>query len=159
MRRSLCTLLMGLSLFCFAAGTGRAFPALPVMTSEPDLVQVFDVQEERVVSRLGMTPEIREAAARWLQDVRGVSPCFEIGTKSGIVIRIPLQPSLTVTPVPGVSLRCRELYALIPAKSVQEESPLLLAFSEEGRTYAFECNRSVLEPFLIRYGLEKEFTR
>ncbi|ALS23805.1 MULTISPECIES: hypothetical protein [Paenibacillus] len=122
--------------------------------SVPAPVLIYDVKQDKVVQAIPNTAELRQEASDWFQRVGGLSGRFSVGANSGIVIRVPFQPPLPVTKA-GLSFQCKELFVILPSHE-EKESPQLLAFSTEDKTFVFECSYQVFEPFLKKYNIAFE---
>lgn len=114
-------------------------------------VLIYDVRQDKVTQSIPNTAELRQDAANWFQRVGGLSGRFSVGANSGIVIRVPFQPPLPVTKA-GLTFQCKELFAILPSHE-EKESPQLLAFSAEDKTFVFECSYKEFEPFLKKYNI------
>ncbi|MFC6231510.1 hypothetical protein ACFQI7_27195 [Paenibacillus allorhizosphaerae] len=113
-------------------------------------VLIYDVRQEKVVGAIPNSAAIRQEAEGWLKQAKTISPKAKIGYDTGIIIRIPFEPALSVSQA-GLSFQCRDLFLIIPSE--KKQNPQLLAFSTEDQTYIYEGNLKTIKPFLEKYDL------
>lgn len=101
------------------------------------LVERFDVKKGEVTERSPVTPEIRQEAERLIQAMGGHAGTFRVDPKDGIVLRIPLQPSLEIRK-PGFYALSTEVFLFLP----EGVAPYVLVFSEENEPRLFALGQS-----------------
>lgn len=100
-------------------------------------VERFDVKKGQVTARAPVTEAIREEARKLVQSLGGQAETFRADPKDGIVLRIPLKPSLEVRK-PGFYAYATEVFLFLP----EETAPYMLVFSEENDPRIFALTES-----------------
>ncbi|MCR8842904.1 type IV secretion system protein VirB6 [Paenibacillus sp. SC116] len=124
--------------------TSVAAPAVsPEGASQPlPQVQLFDMQQERIVKTLPNTPAVQAEAAKWLQSVTGLSPQLNIGSKCGYIVRIALANPFQVK-LPRIDFQTNDVFLIY----CPDKKPLLLVFTPERKPFLLEFKHNV-QPFM-----------
>ncbi|OXM83373.1 hypothetical protein [Paenibacillus rigui] len=126
-----------------------------LQASEPDadtdapLVQLFDIQQERVLTTRPNSAALRSQVQRWIESAGQLSGRAKLEADDGIVIRIPLKPPLSVQ-LSWLSAKVAEVYLFLPPQ--HKERPYLLLLSHEGKPYVIDLD-VFPEHFLKEQGL------
>ncbi|MGZ9584096.1 type IV secretion system protein VirB6 [Paenibacillus marinisediminis] len=107
-------------------------------------VQLFDMQQERIIKTFKNDDFFQNAAKEWLMGVTGMSPQLTIGSNMGYIVRVPLMAPYTVK-LNNHSFETRDVFLVY----VPNRTPLLLLFSAERKTYLLETKANV-GPFMQR---------
>ncbi|TVX92945.1 type IV secretion system protein VirB6 [Paenibacillus agilis] len=153
--RKICTLLCAALLVVMPNAVGaiaehqhmtktRFAPATsPEQTSQPlPQVQLFDMQQERIVKTLPNTPAVQAEATKWLQSVTGLSPQLNIGSKCGYIVRIALANPFQVK-LPRIDFQTNDVFLIY----CPDKKPLLLVFTPERKPFLLEFKHNV-QPFM-----------
>ncbi|MCG7406672.1 type IV secretion system protein VirB6 [Paenibacillus sp. ACRRX] len=123
------------------------FQSVPVgaFTQNPQTlppIQVFDMEQERIVKSVSNEAKYQKSAQQWLQSVTGLSPQITIGKRPGYIVRIPLEKPFTVH-LANQQIDTSDVFLIYsPPKQ-----PLLLIFSADRKPYMLEIKADV-KPFM-----------
>lgn len=116
-------------------------------------VQIFDVQQERVITTRPNSSAFRGQVELWILAAQGLSSRSRLEADSGLVIRIPLQPPLSVDR-PWLTADIIEVYLFLSP----QKNPHLLLFSREGKPYVIDMKENP-KTFLKEHGLLRYLTK
>ncbi|MBD8497562.1 hypothetical protein [Paenibacillus arenosi] len=123
--------------------TQAAQTILPEQPTQPlPQVQLFDMQQERIVKTIPNTPAIQAEAAKWLQSVTGLSPQLNIGSKCGYIVRIALANPYQIK-LPRLEVQTKDVFLIY----CPDKQPLLLVFTPERKPFLLEFKHNV-QPFM-----------
>lgn len=137
--------LLAIALLLIAAGLGNPKPT----SAQPNQVEVFDVKAGKVVRQFPMAPDIRSNAERWIGSISGIVASVNPEPKEGIIIGIPLTPSLQVSNN-WVRDRAKVLFVFINRMNIRQ--PTLLLINEEDQPLLYQATVD-MSPFLEQYRL------
>jgi hypothetical protein len=98
----------------------------PVQGAEPKDVQVFDIAQGKIVKRVKNSPKIREEVKKSLQSIHELEVKFRVEPKDGVVLRIPMEPSVHVDNQ-WFHDNANEVFIIVP----RSEKPLMLLFTND----------------------------
>jgi|GEM_PF-6231623 len=124
-----------------------------LQTADPDadspLVQIFDVEQERVLTTRQNSSAFRHQVELWIEAAEQLSGRSRLETDSGLVVRIPLQPPLSLNRA-WLQADISEAYLFLDPKS--KALPFLLLISREGKPYVLDIKEQP-QNFLKEQGL------
>lgn len=120
---------------------------------EDSVLERFDVKKGEVTARVPLTAEIREEAALLVQSLGGQAGVFRVDPTDGIVLRVPLKPSLEISK-PGFYAFATEVFLFLP----EGVPPYILVFSEENEPRIFSLTQSPAR-LLQLCGWEKDASK
>lgn len=129
------------------AGVAGAFPAeadtgntAPPSKTPP--VQLFDMQQERIIKTIPNQEEYQAAAREWLQSVTGLAPQLTIDSRCGYIVRIPLEMPVEIK-LASTALKTKDVFLIY----CPDRDPLLLVFSEQRKPFLLRISSNV-KPFM-----------
>ncbi|WCF06159.1 type IV secretion system protein VirB6 [Paenibacillus thiaminolyticus] len=144
-RAAAAALLIGI--FAWTAAAAGAFPAefepgntAPSAKVPP--VQLFDMQQERIIKTIPNQEEHQAAAREWLQSVTGLAPQMTLDSRCGYIVRIPLEAPVEIKLPPG-PLKTKDVFLIY----CPDKDPLLLVFSEQRKPFLLRISSNV-KPFM-----------
>ncbi|CEG28784.1 hypothetical protein [Bacillus sp. B-jedd] len=115
-------------------------------------IEIFDIRKEKVVKTIESTPRVQWEVRKYLNGITSVFPKINPVPKEGFMIKVPLEPSVTVkTP----------LYEGPVSQTIivfsGQENPYLLLFDEKNRLLAFNFKGNADNLLkLLKYNPRKE---
>lgn len=128
-------------------GVSAAFPAefetgkTAPLTKVPP-VQLFDMQQERIMKTIPNQEEYQAAAREWLQSITGPAPQLTIDNRCGYIVRIPLKAPAEIK-LPSAALKTKDIFLIY----CPDKEPLLLVFSEQHKPFLLRISSNV-KPFM-----------
>ncbi|MBN3527558.1 type IV secretion system protein VirB6 [Paenibacillus apiarius] len=145
-RDALRLFLLSLFIFCLTVpGIASVASAWDPASDKGDIVpplQLFDMQQERIIKTLPNSEAYQTEAKKWLASVTGLAPQITIGHKCGYIIRIPLKDQTQVK-LPKVVLEVKDVFLIY----CPDKEPLLLIFSAERKPFLLQFTADV-KPFM-----------
>ncbi|BFH69240.1 hypothetical protein J27TS7_04580 [Paenibacillus dendritiformis] len=132
--------------FAWAGVTG-AFPAQfetgnTAPSTKVPPVQLFDMQQERIIKTIPNQEEHQAAAREWLQSVTGPAPQLTIDSRCGYIVRIPLEAPVAIK-LASAELKTKDIFLIY----CPDKDPLLLVFSEQRKPFLLRISANV-KPFM-----------
>jgi len=118
--------------------------ASPDPEQQVPAVQLFDMQQEKIVKTFKNDDYFQQSAKQWLSSITRLSPQLTIGSPTGYIVRIPLVKPYTIE-INQLKFDTKDVFLVY----VPNKPPLLLLFSSERKTYLFETKADV-RPFMQR---------
>lgn len=145
-RDTLRLFVLSLLIFCMTIpGIASVASAWDPTSEKGDAVpplQLFDMQQERIIKTLPNSETYQTEAKKWLGSVKGLAPQITIGHKCGYIIRVPLKDPAQVK-LPKVILEVKDVFLIY----CPDKEPLLLIFSTERKPFLLQFTADV-KPFM-----------
>jgi hypothetical protein len=110
----------------------------PVQAAEPKDVQVFDIAQGKIMKRVKNSPEIREEVENSLQSIHELVVKFRVEPKDGVVLRIPMEPSVKVDNQ-WFHDSVNEVFIIVP----RSEKPFMLLFTADKKSIILKFKHPV----------------
>lgn len=110
-------------------------------------VQVFDVEQGKVVQTVPNDKSFQKMAKSWIKSVTGLAPQITSDHSCTFVYRVPLAKPATVK-VDAISVTTQDLFVFY----CQENPPLLLVFDENRKPYLLLFKEDI-KPFIKKVGV------
>lgn len=111
-------------------------------------IEIFDVSEGKVVQHITNTPEIQQEIRKMLDTINGYDPKIQGNPENGIIIKIPVEPSVEVKNQ-WFNDWVSEILLFVSAA----EEPRILLFTDENRSIFVQFTHDV-QPFLSKIGYD-----
>ncbi|SDJ85963.1 hypothetical protein SAMN04487909_13054 [Aneurinibacillus migulanus] len=111
-------------------------------------VEVFDVSKRKVVKTIPNTDQIQKEVRLCIKSIHELSPRADLNFKTGMIYKIPIEPSMQVENQLFHSL-VNEVYLIIQN---EPERPLLLLFDDENKIFLTHFKYEI-RPFLLKNTL------
>jgi hypothetical protein len=115
------SLILILSVMIAGASAGSS-----VQAAQPKDVQVFDIAQGKIMKRVNNSAEIRKEVEKSLQSIHELVVKFRVEPKDGVVLRIPMEPSVKVDNQ-WFHDSVDEVFIIIP----RSEKPFMLLFNAD----------------------------
>jgi len=122
--------------------------SLQVQNPDPVRVQIFDVQEGRVVKQIPLAPELEKSIIHSLQDSPKMYGGFSVNPKNGVILHVqfanPIQISSPLFPD-----SIKELYLILE----KDTQPMALIFFNSTSKYIVVVLNGTSESFRLKNHL------
>jgi hypothetical protein len=95
-------------------------------------IEIFEVQKDKVVATVEVTPEIRQDVEAFLKGISGVYKKLNPVPTTGFMVKVPLTPAVVIEN----KFFKGSIVEVIVVFSLQE-NPYLMAFDNNNQFYAF----------------------
>ncbi len=106
--------------------------AFSVSAQETPLVEVFSIEQGKVIETIPSNASIQKEAARYLANITGIYRKVSPMPKKGTMIKIPLSPEVQVKNR-WVDTKVNQVIVVISKK----EKPFLMIFDDENNLHLF----------------------
>lgn len=108
-------------------------------------IEVFDTSKGKVVKTIPNTDQIQKEVRFCIESIHELSPRVDLNFKTGMIYKIPIEPSMQVENQLFHSL-VSEVYLIIQN---EPERPLLLLFDDENKIFLTHFKYEI-RPFLLK---------
>lgn len=122
--------------------------------AEQNPVEIFDIEEGKVVQESSATPDIQKETEKILKSISGVYKNLDPLPKQGVMVKIPLDPSITLKNEWFNDL----VNEAVLIFSYEEEDPYILIWDDENHPhfYTFKAPTEKLMKLLKYQPKDKE---